>query len=183
MEISVGYTVAVAAGSVIYVAAFVALSLVTSRALVAGLLYILVWEGALASSFPGIRFLSIRQYALAIADAAGVGGRITGDTLEPATAVLLSAIVVLRRPRAGDPSAQRLRDPASGLGRKTATQDRRVGDSSASRTMGSAMAGAGHHRMPRAAQARAVMVNGSVGSVARHRARSASRRSSSRLAT
>ncbi len=95
MDIAIGYTVAVAAGSVIYVAAFVALSLVTSRALVAGLLYILVWEGALASSFPGIRFLSIRQYTLAIADAAGVGGRITGDTLEPVTAVLLSAVVVV----------------------------------------------------------------------------------------
>jgi ABC-2 type transport system permease protein len=95
MEVTIGYTVAVAAGSVIYVAAFVALSLLTSRALVAGLLYILVWEGALASSFPGIRFLSIRQYTLGIADAAGVGGRITSDTLEPATAVLLAAVVVV----------------------------------------------------------------------------------------
>jgi len=94
MEITIGYTISVAVGSVIYVAAFVALSLVTSRALVVGLLYILVWEGALAGSFPGIRFLSIRQYTLAIADAAGVGGRVTSDTLEPATAVLLAAVVV-----------------------------------------------------------------------------------------
>jgi ABC-2 type transport system permease protein len=93
--ISIGYAVAVAVGSTIYVAAFVALSLVTSRALVAGLLYILVWEGALASSFPGTRFLSIRQYTLAIADAAGVGGLVTSDVLAPATAVLLGAVVVV----------------------------------------------------------------------------------------
>ena len=95
MDIAIGFTVAIAVGSVVYVAAFVALSLMTSRALVAGLLYILVWEGALASSFPGIRFLSIRQYTLGIADAAGVGGRVTGDTLDAATAVLLAAVVVV----------------------------------------------------------------------------------------
>jgi ABC-2 type transport system permease protein len=93
MEISIGYAVAVAVGSIVYVAAFVALSLLTSRALIIGLVYVLVWEGALASSFPGIRFLSIRQYTLGIADAAGVAGRITGDALEPATAVALALVV------------------------------------------------------------------------------------------
>jgi ABC-2 type transport system permease protein len=95
VEISIGYTVAVAAGSVIYVAAFVALSLLTSRALIAGLVYVLVWEGLLAGFFSGIRFLSIRQYTLGIADAAGVGGRITSDVLDPATAVLLAVVVVV----------------------------------------------------------------------------------------
>jgi ABC-2 type transport system permease protein len=95
LEISTGYTIGVAAGAVVYVAVFVALSLVTSRALIAGLAYVLIWEGALASFFSGIRFLSIRQYALGIADAAGVGGRITDDTLEPVSAVLLAAVVTV----------------------------------------------------------------------------------------
>ena len=95
LEISIGYTVAVAAGSVIYVAAFVALSLLTTRALIAGLVYMLVWEGVLAGLFSGIRFLSIRQYTLGIADAAGVGGRITRDAMEPGTAVLLAVLVVV----------------------------------------------------------------------------------------
>lgn len=91
-DITVGFAVAVAAGSVVYTAAFVMLSLFTSRALVIGLLYVLIWEGALAGSFPGIRFLSVRQYVLGIADAFGApGGR---DVLEPATAVFLSVIVV-----------------------------------------------------------------------------------------
>lgn len=94
-ELTVGYTAGVSAGAVTYTAVFVALSLVTSRALVVGLLYSLVWEGALASFFSGIRFLSVRQYTLGIADAAGVGGRITADTLEATPAILLAVVVVL----------------------------------------------------------------------------------------
>jgi ABC-2 type transport system permease protein len=94
-QITIGYTVGVAAGAVIYAVVFVALSLVTGRALIAGLLYVLVWEGALADLFSGIRFLSIRQYILGIADAAGVGGQISSDTLELGTAVILATVVVL----------------------------------------------------------------------------------------
>lgn len=92
MEVAAGFGLAVAVGSVVYVAAFVALSLFTSRALVVGLLYVLVWEGALAGSFPGIRFLSIRQYVLGIVDAFGAGAG-SRDTLDPATAVVLSLVV------------------------------------------------------------------------------------------
>lgn len=94
LEVAAAYAVAVAVGSVVYVAAFVALGLVTSRALIVGLLYVLVWEGALAGSFPGIRFLSVRQYTLGIADALAGGGT-TADALDPAVAVLLSVVVVL----------------------------------------------------------------------------------------
>lgn len=90
-----GYGIAVAAGSVVYVSVFVALSLVTSRALIVGLVYVIAWEGALADWFPGVRFLSIRQYTLAIADAAGADGRAAGDTLDPLVAVLLACVVVV----------------------------------------------------------------------------------------
>jgi ABC-2 type transport system permease protein len=93
VSIAIGYAVAVAAGSMVYVAAFVALSLFTSRALIIGLLYVLVWEGALAGSFPGIRFLSVRQYVLAIADA--LGAPVGVDPLDPAVAMVLSGLVVL----------------------------------------------------------------------------------------
>jgi ABC-2 type transport system permease protein len=94
LETTVGYTVGIAAGAVVYAAVFLALSLVTGRALIAGLAYVLIWEGALASFFSGIRFLSVRQYALGIADAAGVGGTVTSNTLEPVLAVGLSIVVV-----------------------------------------------------------------------------------------
>jgi ABC-2 type transport system permease protein len=66
--VAAGFTVAVAAGSFLYCALFVALSLSTRRALVAGLAYVVVWEGLLSNTFGGSRALSIRQYTLSIAD-------------------------------------------------------------------------------------------------------------------
>lgn len=90
----VGYLVGVAAGSVVYTAVFVALSLVTGRALIAGLIYILLWEGLLAGLFAGIRVLSIRQYVLGISDAAGVGGRVSADTLPAGSAAALGVVVL-----------------------------------------------------------------------------------------
>jgi len=91
----VGYAVGAAAGAVVYGAVFVALSLLTSRALVGGLIYMLLWEGVLANFLSGIRFLSVRQYALGIADAAGVNGQITPETLNGTTAVALAVAVTL----------------------------------------------------------------------------------------
>lgn len=90
-DLLAGYLAGVAAGAVIYTTVFVALSLVTSRALIAGLVYVIIWEGILANLLQGIRFLSIRQYALGIADAAGVNGRITPGTLDAIPAIALGA--------------------------------------------------------------------------------------------
>jgi ABC-2 type transport system permease protein len=63
------FTVAAALGSVLYCAIFVALSLITGRALVFGLGYVLIWEGVLAGLFTGTQTFSVRQQTLAIADA------------------------------------------------------------------------------------------------------------------
>jgi len=60
---------AMVVGSVCYVSLFLALSLFTRRALVIGVGYMLVWEGALSFILPGIANLSIRQYALGAAEA------------------------------------------------------------------------------------------------------------------
>ena len=46
-----------------------ALSLITGRALVFGLGYVLIWEGVLAGLFAGTQTFSVRQQTLAIADA------------------------------------------------------------------------------------------------------------------
>jgi ABC-2 type transport system permease protein len=94
-SVVVGYLAGVAAGTVMYAAVFVALSLVTGRALIAGLIYVLIWEGILAGLFAGIRVLSIRQYVLGISDAAGVGGRITTDALPLGSAAGLGAVVLV----------------------------------------------------------------------------------------
>ena len=88
-----GYAVGMVAGGIVYSAVFVALSLLTSRALIVGLVYVIIWEGVLANFFSGIRVLSVRQYTLGIADAAGVGGRITPDALTGSSALVLATVV------------------------------------------------------------------------------------------
>jgi ABC-2 type transport system permease protein len=56
------------AGSVIYTAVFVMASVLTTRAIAIGLLYVLIWEGLLANLVGGVRILSIAHYALGIAN-------------------------------------------------------------------------------------------------------------------
>ena len=88
------YVAAMVVGSLCYVALFVALSLFTRRALVIGIGYTLVWEGALSSLLPGIANLSIRQYALSVAD--GVF-KLHPDPsrLPPTTALTLSVLLIV----------------------------------------------------------------------------------------
>ena len=44
------------------------LSVFTSRALIAGLVYVFIWEGLINGLFAGTRLLSVRHYTLAVAD-------------------------------------------------------------------------------------------------------------------
>jgi ABC-2 type transport system permease protein len=72
-----GFAAAVLVASVLYTAIFLVLSLLTRRALLLGLLYVIAWEGALSRIFSGTRSLSVREYAMAVAEAAAgapVGG-------------------------------------------------------------------------------------------------------------
>jgi ABC-2 type transport system permease protein len=55
-------------GAAAYAALFVALSLLTRRPVLVGLLYVLIWEGLLGNLLAGTRVLSIQQYVIAIAD-------------------------------------------------------------------------------------------------------------------
>ncbi|HEY4768716.1 MAG TPA: ABC transporter permease, partial [Candidatus Limnocylindria bacterium] len=83
-------------GSVVYVAVFLALSLITSRALVFGLAYVLIWEGLLAGLFAGTRTLSVRQITLAFADAfADVPEEVFDAPLAVGTAAIVAAAVLL----------------------------------------------------------------------------------------
>jgi ABC-2 type transport system permease protein len=56
-------------GSVVYSAVFVLASVVTTRAIAFGLLYVAIWEGALSNLVGGVRILSIAHYALGVANA------------------------------------------------------------------------------------------------------------------
>jgi ABC-2 type transport system permease protein len=82
--------------AVLYAGVFVALSVVTGRALVAGLAYVLVWEGLVTSLLEGTRLLSIREYALAFVGAlGGDAARVeAGGGVEPITALVLAAVVL-----------------------------------------------------------------------------------------
>ena len=87
-----GLSAAVAA--IAYASIFVALSAWTGRALVAGLFYVLVWEGAVASLLAGTRVFSVRAYALAIAaEAGGPSAASLANGVAGATALVLAAVV------------------------------------------------------------------------------------------
>ena len=89
-----GFALAAIAGGTAYAVAFAALGVVTTRALVVGLGYTLLWEGVLAGLLDGTRFLSIRQGTLGVA-AALTGDDMGGDILEPVVSALILAIVVV----------------------------------------------------------------------------------------
>jgi ABC-2 type transport system permease protein len=76
MSLGLGLALGSLLGSIAYSALFVALSLLTRRPVLLGLLYILIWEGLLGNLLTGTRVLSIQQYVIAlgqrVADADGV---------------------------------------------------------------------------------------------------------------
>ncbi len=90
-------TAGVSVGAVAYTFLFVALGVLTTRALIAGLAYVIVWEGLLAGLFEGSRALSIREYTLAVAAALDPGGPLDTELrLDPVIAVVgLGAVVAI----------------------------------------------------------------------------------------
>ncbi|HVH12359.1 MAG TPA: ABC transporter permease subunit [Longimicrobium sp.] len=87
-------TAAVVIGGFLYCALFVALSLSTRRALMAGLGYVVLWEGLLSSGFGGSRALSVRQYTLAFAEGMSTDSTVSAQ-LEPGTAAVLATVVAV----------------------------------------------------------------------------------------
>ena len=89
-----GFALAAIAGGTAYAVAFAALGVITSRALVVGLGYTLLWEGVLAGLLDGTRFMSIRQGTLGVA-AALTGEDVGVDVLEPIIAASILAVVIV----------------------------------------------------------------------------------------
>ena len=91
---TLGFAVATLAGGTAYAVGFTALGAVTSRALIVGLGYTLIWEGVLAGLLEGTRFLSIRQATLGLA--AELTGRDVGvDPLPATTSSLIIGVVIV----------------------------------------------------------------------------------------
>ncbi|WNM25277.1 ABC transporter permease [Demequina capsici] len=59
---------ATALAAVAYTAVFFAIAILTRNPIIIGLIYALLWEGVLAGYVPGVRAVSIRQWALAPAE-------------------------------------------------------------------------------------------------------------------
>jgi ABC-2 type transport system permease protein len=94
LSTGLGFALAAVAGGTAYAVAFGALGVVTSRALVVGLAYTLLWEGVLAGLLEGTRFMSIRQGTLGLA-AALTGDDVGVDPLPPVVSVAILVIVVV----------------------------------------------------------------------------------------
>ncbi len=92
----VGTVVAALQASLLYVVVFVALSVFTSRALLVGLGYVLLWEGLVTTLLTGTRILSIREYAtatmLALAGTSG-SGDVQASVALPVALALSVAVV------------------------------------------------------------------------------------------
>ena len=89
--------------SVLYCAAFVALSAVTSRALIFGLIYVFVWETFTTPIFDSLRWVSIREYAYGWSDAI-ISINDNGVVYDPhlgVTTAIIGTVVVLAAACAG----------------------------------------------------------------------------------
>jgi ABC-2 type transport system permease protein len=71
---------------------FVMISVLTTRAIAVGLLYLLVWESLLSNVVSGVRVLSVEQYSLGIANSIARDGNLNAH-LGLAAAVVLGALV------------------------------------------------------------------------------------------
>lgn len=77
-----------------YAAVFVAVGLLLKRALVAGVIYILVWEGAIATVAPSAERVSMTAWGRAITDSGLYGLQVDlRPTLDPTTGVIVLIVV------------------------------------------------------------------------------------------
>ena len=92
-RLAIGLFAGAAAGAAVYSAVFLALSVLSARAIAIGLAYVLIWEGLLANAAGGVRLLSAGQYALGIAQAAAHDPAL-GARLGAATSAVMGALVI-----------------------------------------------------------------------------------------
>jgi len=92
-KLAVGLFVGALAGSVMYNAIFVMVSVMTTRAIAYGLAYLLVWEGLLGNLVSGARLLSIGHYSLGVASGIAHDGNALNAGLSLGTSVVMGVIV------------------------------------------------------------------------------------------
>jgi len=79
---------------IVYSAIFVAISVVSSRPMIIALGYVVLWEGFLGNFVGGTRLLSVRHYALSLADVVSGSDLIQKQVSLPVSLVLSGIITV-----------------------------------------------------------------------------------------
>jgi ABC-2 type transport system permease protein len=93
-KLAIGLFVGALVGSVIYNAVFVMLSVLTTRAIAVGLLYVLIWEAVLGNFVSGARLLSVEQYSLGVANSIAHDSALNAG-LKLSTALIMGVIVTV----------------------------------------------------------------------------------------
>ena len=94
VRLGLALVAASAAGALAYSALFLALSLVTRRPVLLGLVYVLIWEGLLGRFVGGTRVLSIQQWVIALADRMAPTPLLGTSVSVPVAAVLTALVAV-----------------------------------------------------------------------------------------
>jgi ABC-2 type transport system permease protein len=92
---TIAYTIAIAVAGIAYCALFVALSVLSTRAMLIGLIYVIVWEGLLAGILEGTRIFSIREATMSLANALGPARSGIGGDLDGVSAVVIVGVAVV----------------------------------------------------------------------------------------
>jgi len=93
-KFALGLFIGALAGSLIYNAIFVMVSVATTRAIAVGLLYVLIWEALLSNFVSGARLLSVSHYGLGIANGIANDPGLNAG-LGVVTSVVMGAIVTV----------------------------------------------------------------------------------------
>jgi len=93
-RVGAGVAVGTALAATAYCAVFVAMSLLTSRPVLVGLAYVLLWEGMLGSVISGTQVLSVGQYGIAVADAVADTDLLKGQVSVPVSVALAVVFTV-----------------------------------------------------------------------------------------
>ncbi len=93
LDVTLAFTFANLIGSYLYVAIFLTLSVFTSRGLIIGLAYSLIWEGVVAGLLPGSQIFSVREYIGGIAQALAPDA--VADSIVGAGGFIYAAIALL----------------------------------------------------------------------------------------
>jgi ABC-2 type transport system permease protein len=82
-------------GSIVYCALFSYVGLVTRKGLVIGLLYVIFFENVLTRNLPGVKWLSVREFGISVAQWAGEGIVKFTDATVPMTTVWVAGSIIV----------------------------------------------------------------------------------------